>query len=66
LKISAGDKGTGKSESITITNDKGRLRADEVERMVAEAEKYAEEDKATRERTEARRGLENYAFSLMN
>lgn len=64
LKVSAGDKGTGKSESITITNDKGRLSTEEIERMVEEAEKYAEEDKATRERVEARNGLENYAFSL--
>lgn len=66
LKVSAGDKGTGKSESITITNDKGRLSSEEIERMVAEAEKYAEEDKATRERIEARNSLENYAFSLKN
>ncbi|KAI6902944.1 78 kDa glucose-regulated, partial [Hortaea werneckii] len=66
LRVSAGDKGTGKSESITITNDKGRLSAEEIERMVAEAEKYAEEDKATRERIEARNGLENYSFSLKN
>ncbi|KAF1350035.1 hsp70-like protein C [Delphinella strobiligena] len=66
LKVSAGDKGTGKSESITITNDKGRLSTEEIERMVEEAEKYAEEDKATRERIESRNGLENYAFSLKN
>jgi len=66
LKVSAGDKGTGKSESITITNDKGRLSTDEIERMVAEAEKYAEEDKLTREKIEARNGFENYAFSLKN
>ncbi|KAK3077646.1 78 kDa glucose-regulated protein, partial [Coniosporium uncinatum] len=66
LKVSAADKGTGKSESITITNDKGRLSTEEIERMVAEAEKYAEEDKATREKIEARNGLENYAFSLKN
>ncbi|WPH02512.1 Hypothetical protein R9X50_00537700 [Acrodontium crateriforme] len=66
LRVSAGDKGTGKSESITITNDKGRLSAEEIERMVEEAEKYAEEDKATRERIEARNGLENYSFSLKN
>ncbi|KAG8631198.1 hypothetical protein KVT40_000338 [Elsinoe batatas] len=64
LKVSAGDKGTGKSESITITNDKGRLSTEDIERMVAEAEKYADEDKATRSRVEARNGLENYAFSL--
>lgn len=66
LRVSAGDKGTGKSESITITNDKGRLSAEEIERMVEEAEKYAEEDKANRERIEARNGLENYAYSLKN
>ncbi|KAL2168709.1 hypothetical protein VTG60DRAFT_6935 [Thermothelomyces hinnuleus] len=66
LKVSAHDKGTGKGESITITNDKGRLTQEEIDRMIAEAEKYAEEDKATRERIEARNGLENYAFSLKN
>ncbi|KAI1263210.1 heat shock protein 70 family [Xylariaceae sp. FL1019] len=66
LKVSAHDKGTGKTETITITNDKGRLTQEEIERMVAEAEKYAEEDKATRERIEARNGLENYAFNLKN
>jgi heat shock protein 5 len=66
LKVSAGDKGTGKSESITITNDKGRLSAEEIERMVAEAEKFADEDKATREKIEARNSLENYAYSLKN
>ena len=66
LKVSAGDKGTGKSESITITNDKGRLSKEEIDRMVEEAEQYAEEDKATRERIEAQNGLENYAYSLKN
>lgn len=66
LRVSAGDKGTGKSESITITNDKGRLSKEEIDRMVEEAEKYADEDKATRERIESRNGLENYAFSLKN
>jgi len=66
LKVSASDKGTGKHESITINNDKGRLSAEEIERMVEEAEKYAEEDKAVRERIEARNSLENYLFSLKN
>ncbi|KAI9795261.1 MAG: ATPase with role in protein import into the ER [Piccolia ochrophora] len=66
LKVTAGDKGTGKSESITITNEKGRLSQEEIDRMVAEAEKFAEEDKATREKIESRNGLENYAFSLKN
>lgn len=66
LKVSAGDKGTGKSESITITNDKGRLSQEEIDRMIAEAQEFAEEDKATSEKIQARNGLENYAFSLKN
>jgi heat shock protein 5 len=66
LKVSASDKGTGKAESITITNDKGRLSQEEIDRMVAEAEQYAEEDKAIKGKIEARNGLENYAFSLKN
>ncbi|KAI1612942.1 glucose-regulated protein [Exophiala viscosa] len=66
LKVSAGDKGTGKSESITITNDKGRLSPEEIDRMVAEAEQFADEDKAVREKIEARNKLENYAVSLKN
>ncbi|KAJ5993838.1 Heat shock protein 70 family [Penicillium sp. IBT 35674x] len=66
LKVSASDKGTGKAESITITNDKGRLSQEEIERMVAEAEEFAEEDKAMKAKIEARNGLENYAFSLKN
>ncbi|KAH7381255.1 heat shock protein 70 family [Phaeosphaeria sp. MPI-PUGE-AT-0046c] len=66
LKVSAVDKGTGKAESITITNDKGRLSAEDIDRMVEEAEKYAEEDKANRERIESRNKLENYAYSLKN
>ena len=66
LKVSAGDKGTGKSESITITNDKGRLSQEEIDRMIAEAQEFAEEDKATSERITARNGLENYAFSIKN
>ncbi len=66
LKVTAGDKGTGKEETITITNDKGRLSQEEIDRMIAEAEKYQEEDKATAEKIAARNGLENYAFSLKN
>ncbi|KAK3695065.1 heat shock protein 70 family [Podospora appendiculata] len=66
LEVSAHDKGTGKSESVTINNDSGRLTQDEIARMVAEAESFAEEDQAARERIEARNGLENYAFNLKN
>jgi endoplasmic reticulum chaperone BiP len=52
LRVSAEDKGTGKSESITITNDKGRLSEEEIERMVQEAEMFAEEDKLLKEKIE--------------
>lgn len=66
LTVSAADKGTGKKETITIKNDKGRLSQEDIDRMVVEAEKFADEDKANREKIEARNGLENYAFSLKN
>lgn len=66
LKVTAGDKGTGKAESITITNDKGRLSQEEIDRMVEEAAMFAEEDKAMKAKIEARNGLENYAFTLKN
>ncbi|KAK9451703.1 heat shock protein 70 family [Limtongia smithiae] len=66
LKVSATDKGTGKSEAITITNEKGRLSKEEIDRMVEEAEKYAEADQELREKIEARNSLENYASSLRN
>merc|ERR1712119_198634 len=56
--------GTGKEQKITITNDKGRLSEDEIERMVAEAEKYKAEDDANKNRIEAKNGLENYCYSL--
>merc|ERR1711871_439218 len=57
LQVSAADKGTGKSEKITITADKGRLSEEEIERMVREAEEFAEEDKKTKERIDSRNGL---------
>jgi heat shock protein 5 len=66
LRVSAIDKGTGNSNSITITNDKGRLSPEDIERMVADAEKFAEEDRIVKERIESRNGLENYAYSLKN
>merc|ERR1719263_1865206 len=66
LQVSAEDKGTGKSEKITITSDKGRLSDEEIERMVREAEEFAEEDKAIKERIDARNGLEGYAYNLKN
>ncbi|RSH90924.1 ATPase with role in protein import into the ER [Saitozyma podzolica] len=64
LKVSALDKGTGKSESITITNDQRRLSADEIERMVREAEEFADEDAAVKKRIESMNSLQNFVFSL--
>ncbi|GFZ43546.1 Heat shock protein HSS1 [Saitozyma sp. JCM 24511] len=64
LNVSAADKTTGKSSKITITNDKGRLSKEEIERMLAEAEKYKAEDEAAAARVQAKNGLESFAFSL--
>ncbi|CAN3371990.1 hypothetical protein DIURU_002502 [Diutina rugosa] len=66
LNVSALEKGTGKTQKITITNDKGRLSQEDIERMVAEAEKYKEEDEAEAARVGAKNGLESYAYSLKN
>lgn len=64
LNVSAIEKSTGKENKITITNDKGRLSQDEIERMVSEGEKYKAEDDANKNRIEAKNGLENYCYSL--
>jgi heat shock 70kDa protein 1/2/6/8 len=64
LNVSALEKSTGKENKITITNDKGRLSQEEIERMVAEGEKYKAEDSANKNRIEAKNGLENYCYSL--
>merc|ERR1739845_116063 len=66
LNVSAQDKSTGKSNQITITNEKGRLSQSEIDRMVQEAEKYASEDAKTKEKVEAKNGLENYCFTMRN
>jgi molecular chaperone DnaK (HSP70) len=66
LNVGAEDKGTGKSEKITITNDKGRLTEEEIERMVREAEEFADEDKKVKEKVEAKNELESYVYSLKN
>lgn len=63
LNVSAKDMSTGKSERITITNDKGRLSKEEIDRMLSEAEKYSAEDQKQRERIIARNQLESYIFS---
>ncbi|KAK6022397.1 putative chaperone protein DnaK [Ostertagia ostertagi] len=64
LNVSAQDKSTGKHNKITITNDKGRLSKDEIERMVNEAEKYKAEDEAQKDRIGAKNSLESYAFNM--
>mmetsp|Transcript_5809 Transcript_5809/g.14108 ORF Transcript_5809/g.14108 Transcript_5809/m.14108 type:complete len:320 (-) Transcript_5809:158-1117(-) len=66
LNVGAEDKGTGKKEKITITNEKGRLSQEEIERMVQEAEEYAEEDKMIKERVDARNSLETYCYNMKN
>lgn len=66
LQVSASDKGSGKSEKITITAEKGRLSEEEIERMVQEAEEFAEEDKRTKQRVDGRNSLESYCYRIKN
>ncbi|XP_029477234.2 heat shock 70 kDa protein-like [Oncorhynchus nerka] len=64
LNVSAVDKSTGKENKITITNDKGRLSKEDIERMVQDADKYKAEDDAQREKIAAKNGLESYTFNM--
>jgi len=64
LNVSAKDSSTGKSNQITISNEKGRLSKEEIDRMINEAEKYKEEDEQQQERITARNSLEGYIFNL--
>jgi len=64
MNVSAIEKGTGKTNKIVITNDKGRLSKEDIERMLAEAEKYKEEDEAEAARIAAKNALEGYAYQL--
>ncbi|KAG2431612.1 hypothetical protein HYH02_013305 [Chlamydomonas schloesseri] len=66
LNVSAEDKTTGNKNKITITNDKGRLSKDEIERMVQEAEKYKADDEQLKKKVEAKNSLENYAYNMRN
>ena len=66
LNVKAEDKASGKSEKITITNDKGRLSQEEIERMVREAEEFAEDDKKVKEKIDARNSLETYVYNMKN
>ncbi|KAJ0021637.1 hypothetical protein Pint_32349 [Pistacia integerrima] len=66
LNVSAEDKTTGQKNKITITNDKGRLSKEEIEKMVQEAEKYKAEDEEHKRKVEAKNALENYAYNMRN
>jgi heat shock 70kDa protein 1/2/6/8 len=66
LNVSAAEKSTGKSQKITITNDKGRLTKEEIERMVEEAEKYKEDDAKLAAAIEAKSAMENYMYQVKN
>ncbi|KAJ6393016.1 hypothetical protein OIU77_022484 [Salix suchowensis] len=66
LNVSAEDKTAGVKNKITITNDKGRLSKDEIERLVQEAEKYKAEDEEVKKKVDAKNSLENYAYNMRN
>eukprot|EP00850_Spirogloea_muscicola_P008171 SM000043S15799 [mRNA] locus=s43:261936:265248:+ [translate_table: standard] len=66
LNVSAEDKTTGQKNKITITNDKGRLSKEEIEKMVQDAEKYKAEDEGHKRKVDARNALENYAYNMRN
>ena len=66
LNVSAVEKSTGKSQKIAITNDKNRLSAEEVERLVKEAEKFKDQDEKMRQRIDSKNSYENYVYSLKN
>ncbi|KAG7591854.1 Heat shock protein 70kD C-terminal domain superfamily [Arabidopsis thaliana x Arabidopsis arenosa] len=66
LNVSAEDKTAGVKNQITITNDKGRLSKEEIEKMVQEAEKYKAEDEQVKKKVEAKNSLENYAYNMRN
>ena len=64
LKVSAAEKSAGKEKSVTITNDKGRLSKEEIERMVNDAEKYKAEDEKQKEKISAKNSLESYCLNM--
>jgi len=66
LNVTAKDTSTGKSQNITITNDKGRLSQEDIDRMVSESEKFKVEDEKQRSRIESKNQLESYTFNLKN
>jgi heat shock protein 5 len=66
LTVNANDKGTGKSETITITNDKGRLTKEQIEQMIADSKKFEAEDKAIKDKIDTKNQFENYIYQMKN
>jgi molecular chaperone DnaK (HSP70) len=66
LRVSAEDKGTGNKNNIVINNNQNRLSPEEIEKMIKDAEKFADEDKKAKERVDAKNELESYGYSLKN
>jgi heat shock protein 5 len=64
LTVQAVDKGTNKKERITITNDMGRLSKDEIDKMIADSEKFAEEDKKIKDKIDSKNAMENYVTQM--
>jgi L1 cell adhesion molecule like protein len=66
MNVHAKDNASGKSNKITISNNKGRLSKEDIEKFVQEAEKFKAEDEAVKNKVEAKNGLENYLYSVKN
>ena len=66
MNVTATDKAGGKSNKITITNNKGRLSKDDIEKLVKDAERFKSEDELVRKKVEAKNGLEQYCYSIKN
>jgi len=66
MNVQAKDTGTGSTESVTITNEKGRLSQEEIEKMLKDAEEFAEQDKKDKQRIDARNSFESYIYSMRN
>jgi len=64
MNVTATDKGTAKNAKITITNNKGRLSKEDIERLVKDAEKYKDQDELIRKKIEAKNGLESYCVHV--
>merc|ERR1711862_54041 len=64
LSVGATDKATGKSNQVTVTNDKGRLSEEDIKRMIREAEEFEDEDRKVKERVDARNAFESYLHSM--